>query len=446
MNNLKRILLFLAVVSFLGSCSNNSKSQVSPTKTFIPATIPSQYVNVTPSPSRNTSTVLASGGCIKPFPEFAYSGPNLNQGADAKIIAPSQPWQIETTLPFHESEGYFVSSIDTEATRSVNGHQEIWLIEHLFPTESRKREKNLFLIYYPESQEWKFISADIGTTGLFVQDLFVTSDGSIWGKIVWNSINPSLKEVPVLSKFDDDKQRFEFLNGVLKIPWAENNAPYFPWPEIIVDSRDIFWFFVQNDGLYRYDPVSQRTEKQASLPNLGITQATLSLDGSIYFEIYNEKVYSEESFFRIVDGMLFQFIPDTKEIITLKIPTEPWPIFSGMLVDSNARLWLGAIGYREQNGTWHLIHPNPKQYLAASAGDIYMAPPSLMLESSDGVLWYQKPLDDIRASGTAWYDPQTGDGCMFTNLATNIVEDSLRQLWLVGNGKLYKYVLKKGLP
>jgi hypothetical protein len=135
--------------------------------------------------------------------------------------------------------------------------------------------------------------------------------------------------------------------------------------------------------------------------------------------------------------MLYQFVPKSNEIVLIDIPDGTWPIFTGMLVDHRDRLWLGAIGYREPNSEWKLIHPDPQEYFR-HAGDIYWAPPSLMLESSNGILWYKKFLDDTRASGTAWYDPQTGDGCMFTNLAVNIIEDSEQQLWLVADGKLYK--------
>jgi hypothetical protein len=380
--------------------------------------------------------------CIKSFQEFAYFGPELNQGAEVKTILPFRPWQVEAIVPSQQFEGYFISSIDTEITRSIDGHQEIWVTEHLFATESGYSNKIVFVVYQPDSQKWETISADVEDAGLFVEKLFVTGDGSIWGQTVWDTIRgqPNHEKIPVLSKFNENTQRFEFAKGVLEIPWTQDDSTYFPWPKIVLDNNGIFWFLAKHDGLYRYDPAAQKTAKQANLSDLKVTQAALSPDGSIYFEIYSEKIYSKESFFRLSDGMLFQFIPKTKKVAPIDIPDEPWPVFSGMLVGHDSKLWLGAIGYREQNGNWHLIHPNPKQYFA-SAGDDYMAPPSLMLESSNGVLWYKKLLDDVRADGTAWYDPQTGDGCMFTNIAANIIEDSEQQLWLVAGGKLFKYQL-----
>lgn len=378
--------------------------------------------------------------CIKSFQEFAYLGSQLDSNTRVEMILPPSPWNIERIIPTEKVDGYFISYIDAEIARSINGHQEIWLIEHLYPIgSSQSNKKNLFLVYQPDSKKWETVSSAVGDINLFVQNLFVTSDGNIWGQVVWDTIrmSPNLENAPVLAKYNEDTKRFEFAKGVLEIPWKQDDSATFPWPEIVLDNHDVFWFFTRNDGLYRYDPSSQATEKRADLLNSNVTQTALSTDGSIYFEIYSEKIYSEESFFRLSDGMLLQFFPKTNEIVPLDIPDGRWPIFTGMLVDLGDRLWLGAIGYQEPNGEWKLIHPDPQEYFE-HAGDIYWAPPALMLESSNGILWYRKFLDDTRANGTAWYDPQTGEGCMFTNMAVNIIEDSEQQLWLVADGKLYK--------
>lgn len=408
----KALLIFLAFTMLSSSCASGSVIQVHPME------------------------------CIKSFHEFAYSGLEPSLDGEVKKIPPSPPWQIETTVPIHHVEGYVISSVDTEITRSIGRRQEIWIAETLFETAGYNN-KNVFVVYQPKSQKREFVLADIGDSGFFVENLFVTNDGSIWGKTVWDTIHgqPDLEKVPVLSKFNENTRRFEFAKGVLEIPWTLFTYNFSPWPEIVLDNNGVFWIFAKNDGIYRYDPATQRSEKEADLLGLNVTQVALSPDGSIYFEIFNEKIYSKESFFRLLDGMLFQFIPKTKEVVPLKIPDEPWPVFSGMLVDPMDRLWLGAISYREPDGEWKRIHPDPQEYFK-HAGDIYWATPTLMLESSDGVLWYRKFLDlDLRAEGTAWYDPQTGEGCMFTNIAANIIEDSERQLWMVADGKLFKYQL-----
>jgi hypothetical protein len=381
--------------------------------------------------------------CIRSFQEFAYSRPDLYPQID--IVLPSAPWEIEAKIPLQKIEDYRVAGSQVAASRSISGKLEIWLVQTLSPAnESNQQYTNNFLVYQTELQNWETVSAEIGDSGLFVEDIFVTSDGSVWGKTVWDITHErtDLEKAPVLSKFNESTRRFEFAKGVLEIPWTLFSYSSFPWPEIVLDNNGVFWIFAENDGIYRYDPVAQKTEKQADLLGLDVTQTALSPDGNIYFEVYSEKIYSQESFFRLLDGMLYRFIPETKEIASLKIPKEPWLVFSGMLVDHDNKLWLGAIGYREPDDNWHLIHPDPKNKFVG-AGDVYQAPPFLMLESSDGILWYKKMLGDVRADGTAWYDPRTGKGCMFTNIAANIIENSEQQLWMVADGKLLKYQLNR---
>jgi len=381
--------------------------------------------------------------CIKPFQAFAYSGPDLHQ--EREIVLPPHPWQVEATVPIWRIEGYSLSSVDVEITRWDGEGEEIWLAGNLYWMDltSGESSKNVFLIYKPELQKWEIVSADIGDSGLFVANLFVNSDRSVWGQTVWNILQdqpPAIEKIPTLSKFNENTRQFEFAKGAPEIPWQSFSYNSFPWPEIVLDKEGIFWLFVKNDGIYRYDPVAQRTERRASLSGLEVTDVALSPDGSIYFQVFRQEIYSKESFFRLIDGMLFRFLPTTGEIIPLDIPDQPWPIAGKILATHDGKLWLGAIGYREQDGNWRLIHPRPELFFV-SAGDIYMMPPTLILESSDGILWYRKSTDDARADGTAWYDPRTGKGCMFTNMDANIVEDSEQRLWMVADGKLFKYQL-----
>ncbi|RMG89127.1 MAG: hypothetical protein D6712_02330, partial [Chloroflexi bacterium] len=120
---------------------------------------------------------------------------------------------------------------------------------------------------------------------------------------------------------------------------------------------------------------------------------------------------------------------------------DDWPIFRGIAIDTQGTLWLGATGYRTADEQWHLLHPNPGLFLE-HAGELLWSPPHLMLASSDNRLWYIKAFDSTPAwEGTAWYDPETGEGCMFTNLPGYIVEDDHQRLWMIVNNTLYQYDL-----
>jgi hypothetical protein len=87
------------------------------------------------------------------------------------------------------------------------------------------------------------------------------------------------------------------------------------------------------------------------------------------------------------------------------------------------------------DGSWHLIHPYPEQAFD-HAGDYLWVPPSLLMESSDGKLWYNRYMDG-QGDGTAWYDPKTGEGCLFADYPSTLIEDSKQQLWMAAGGKLY---------
>lgn len=382
------------------------------------------------------------GRCVQSFQQFAFADPELEQGGQTPLLMPATPWEAEDTLPILP-EGYFSTDAEVVVHRFTEAGEEIWIRDHQISSSLSGSSKSEFYVYNLSAKRWTTISAKVDKTDFSVKQLFATRDGRIWGNITWDMTlteNQNAQSAPVLSQYNEKAQNFEPVNGVLEIPMRASYG-YYPWPEIVLDLEDQFWIFVKNDGLYRYDSKSQKTEKQVELPGESVIETALAPDGSLYYRVYDEQVFSPESFFRISDGMLFHFIPSTKEIIPLDLPKEKWPVFSGMQVVQKNQLWLGAIGYRETDGSWHLIHPDIQGYLENGAGDPYKAPPNLQFESSDGTLWYNKSLDDGRVDGTAWYNPETRKGCMITNVAANLIEDSQQRLWLVAGRTLFTLAL-----
>jgi hypothetical protein len=456
---LRRIQLFFVFVLLISGCSGRLTTEATSTATLFPPTPPTILLTKTSLPPTTPellptkvsrprvtiasadATAWAKSGCIKSFAEFALPSQESIRMPEPEIVFPLPPWQFEAEISHQQIDGFSIFSVSSEAARSIDGHQEIWLTERLMADDGEKSDRHIFLVYYPITKKTNIIPAAIGDTGTFVKDLFVMEDGSVWGKIVWDITDRAFKldKAPVLSKFNENTRRFEFAPGVLEIQlFHELTGDGSSWPIILLDTQGVFWILVDKDGLYRYDPFTRTTEKQTDLSTFSIFQAALAPDRSIYFETYDARRLYE----RLVEGSLFQFNPKTRSIVPLNIPVEPWPVFYGMLVDHKDRLWLGASGFREPVNQWYLIHPNPQE-IFKHLGDIFWAPPKLMLESSNGRLWYQKFLEgDTTGEGTAWYNPQTGEGCMFTNIAANIIEDSEQQLWLVADEKLYKYVIK----
>lgn len=99
-------------------------------------------------------------------------------------------------------------------------------------------------------------------------------------------------------------------------------------------------------------------------------------------------------------------------------------------------------GYLEHQNLWRFIDPKP-EFSWEMRGNPSWYPPELVFASSDGRLWYAEWNDmDYLGEGTAWYNPDTGEGELFTNVASFIVEDDDQRLWIVVDGILYAMQLE----
>jgi hypothetical protein len=333
-----------------------------------------------------------------------------------------------------------------EAIRSVNGHDEIWFGkktwqggywgDELFVDEYLRE----ILIYRPDEGKWdrSTILAGIENTDVYVDSLYITSDGSVWGGNRWNTRikEHPFDEVPVLSKYNDITRLFEYAPGILTVPIVENVLAYYDWPVILLDREDVFWIFVKDEAIFSYDTETNETKKHALIANIDVREAVLSTDGSIYFR--NPLIHPE-----IQEEDFFRFYPESGEIIPLKLPPESWP--SGPIsVDNAGNLWFGAIGHRSPEGSWHLLHPNPEGYIENLWKDPRWVTPHILLETTNGMLWFRKWSDGAGDEGMAWYDPRTMEGCWFTNevVFDSLLEDSQQNLWMLLDGNLYKYALE----
>jgi len=338
-------------------------------------------------------------------------------------------WNIKSAVP--SQKNYKPSSqSQVEIARMVNGHQEIWL-----------KVAAQFDVFTVNTQKWETISSSIENTALFVDKIFARGDGSIWGRITFSHLDQKpITNMPILGQFNENTRRFEIVENSPSIS-IDNTGNDYHWPEILIDSHDALWIVVEQEGIYRYNPDDRSTQKRAQLPkNFKVSQTVIGPNGTIYIEKYQ---WAGETRFRLPKNVLFQFAPESNQITPVSPPSEEWPFFSGMLIDSKGRLWLGSIGYQDPENNWHLIHSNPQKFFDVVDGGEYSylwSPPLLMLESSNGLLWYRRWLDtDGLAEGTAWYNPETKEGCLISNQQANIIEDTEHQLWLVANEKLFEH-------
>ena len=112
-----------------------------------------------------------------------------------------------------------------------------------------------------------------------------------------------------------------------------------------------------------------------------------------------------------------------------------------MYESQNGKLWFGSVGiYDLEKDSWNLLHPDV-DFAFKTAGHQGLYPPNISLESSDSVHWFHKLSEDM-FTGTAWYDPESGEGCMFTHISAIVRGDNQEQLWMSTGADLYRYALE----
>lgn len=394
-------------------------------------------------------TISTDMRCYGTFNEFAYV-PSESLSTD-DVLSPTRPWIVEGIFPEVLRGDYPVSGLGIEVmfARNNNGIMEIWMAR---PGRFLKEDIKSLIVYIPASNEWQHVPDTVVNTDVFISDIFLANDGTIWGLNTWEGDNTRPSKGPVLSEFNEQTQQFEFDLGSLEIPYT--NQQKFVNLEVILDHNNVFWFLIEQDGIYRYDPIMGTTAKQIDLHDISPLDSVLSKGGDIYFEDIsfdlftsisrtvdiNEFTYEEFVAtyppFGLYNDMIYQFVSNSGTLTTLDVPPESWPN-GDMYVTQTGHLWFGVNGYKDlEDGSWHLLHPDPNLYFEFG---FWTDSPSIILESSDGLLWFSYRTELYQ--GTAWYNPTVQEGCMFTNVNASIIEDIQGQLWMFANGTLFRYPL-----
>lgn len=359
--------------------------------------------------------VSASDPCIYSFDTFAF---HVTRRIDESLILPPSSWENEDFLSIIDGFDFNIERI--EIIREHENTQELWLIGQI-------DGQVVWLVHTLGTADVRFVPNEfvLDSRTYYIGDLYVSGSGTIWG-----FVHPRHNFVdgrplgttsrPILMFYDETAQQFKVREGTLELPTDT-------FPEIILDKQDVFWIVVKDQGIYKFDTVSGETTRVIEALDLEQPLAiTLATDTEIIFQV-------DEPY---VEG-LYQLHTDTGKLTSIAGPSEIWPAYKGIFMDQLERLWLGANGYRDTNGNWNLIHSNIDGYWETPT--IYIrSTPWIFQETSDGKLWFMNWWDGgIRHNGTAWYDPNTGEGCMFTNAPVNVVEDKERNVWFVAGGKLY---------
>jgi hypothetical protein len=375
--------------------------------------------------------------CMHSFEQFAYEGP---RDPEEPPQPPTQPWQAVDVENVPES--YHISHV--ELARQHIADTEIWLnagTDSAWPTEIYAPQifeysERIWIIYNLQTNEPEIISPKIQDDNLVVYKLFVDSTGALWGHIL-PTAEYEKTTFPILSVFNESTHQFELIEGMLEI-----STDYYHNIKIIPDTNSMFWILVSDDALYSVNTESLAFKNWIDFSDIEPRFAARAIDGTLYFST-NLGDPSSPGWASLSQETMYRFSPTIGELTQVTIPEE-WPIYRGLLSDHKGQLWLGSIGFRGIDGVWNLLHTDTDLFFRDTLMGGWLIP-TLILESSDGRLWYKNWWDGgIWWKGTAWYDPEKGEGCMFTNYYSSIVEDKNQRLWMVANGKLYKYDINSG--
>lgn len=371
--------------------------------------------------------------CVTTFENFAYRAPLLDREIMRQRHLPS--WNIEAELPLEQRFDLIALPV---ATRHINHQNEIWI--RYSPLVSQVSYDDIFLIYTVETQTWETISAEI-ETDVYVRDVWVDQAGNIWGKTFWIIGSDELitEEIPAFAQFDEEQRRFIFIEdlpviGNMLRGFYNNSA------KIVFDQKNDIWMFnIDGGNIYRYDLSTLSSEFILSLDEAVID--VVASKEYIYYRIYLLPL-DHNHLDRVIQNTLYRISIDTMILEKLDVPDE-WPIYEGLYIDLEDRLWLGATGYRNHDGSWHLIHTETSMFFdLVDNGQIsyVWGAARLIFQSSDGKMWFNRFLDTGGlVDGLAWYDPSTNEGCLITNQYTSIVEDANQQLWIVIDNVLYTH-------
>lgn len=375
-----------------------------------------------------SSNAPESSRCLPPVYEgFSYpvktDNENLSYPGLDKLVLPPNPWRIEAHLPeFPGITNWEARRLGVIQTRQVNDYFEIWI------QISRGLEEQEYLaVYRTDLKEWKIIPEQINT-------LFVDKNGSLWGDR--SGIGSAPFDSRTLSKFDEQTSTFTVVEEIQNLAsGVEKTGSYF-YNRVLLDNDGMFWILVPEDGIYRYNPSNREMKRFFDLPVI-FNDADIAADGTIYVLIYNQFIKDGNL---ATQSFLNFYIPGTGEAsgIALNALLEPYPYPFGILIDNKDRIWLDNIAYMSEDGVWYQIQRSPLfvSSVRETYGDYRYKRADVVLESSDGRLWFLHP-----NNGMIYLDPEKGEWCWFTTYQSNIVEDSDHNLWMIADNKLYRYTL-----
>ena len=403
-NNLHLLAIMIFGVLLSGACSINTET-----------------------PSQNNQDNAQKTQCIS-SQMFSYPIKQDEVVATPQIqpALPLSPWKQVISLPAFPVN---VQGIDiVQIAMHHNESDKIWVIRQLSSNEQSTPDHRQLLTYQPETEKWEMVIDQTQSSEFIPDVIFRSKDEKIWG--LKNGAQGS--NTPILSLYNEKKRTFEFVedsNGFLKgdfFGFSNHRPP-------LIDQNGVFWM-VRFDGLYSFDPIIYASQQYLidydEVDSYLSTSYAIAKNGNIFVLLENAKE-------------LIQFVQSDTKIDRIKVQLNlpksseiPDGVqANSIFIDSLDRIWVNDYGWMQQNGSWHQIISRFPGFFSVPNEIPYFhwELPLINLESSDGHLWFSS------SSGMVSLAPDKGEWCWFTTYQSNIVEDADNNLWMIADGKLYKY-------
>jgi len=406
-------LHYLIIGILAVSCANHSSSLYPVDE----ANISTPLTQETPVETTQSSNITLLDECIGTLNDFAFNFNYINNAPSSinkEYNFFSKEWQFVSQLPF-DGEYSIIGSGSSE-----NG-KEIWLYYNELRQDPRYGK---ILLFYPSSDKLIEIPRRLDNGNLYVSGIYISQEGLVWG--INSSLVPNIN-YPLISRLDREKNIFVlddlspavFVDEILNTPRIS---------KVMFSANNVVWFFVPDDGLYKYMLNTHELERSFSLPISLVHNSAIGSNGDIYF------TNSDEDNQRM---NIYRLSPEVSDIVIFT-EIDRWQNRHPLFVDRGSNLWLGPALVIAPDRSISILYPEGYQEeVVRSVGSSYHGSPVIITESSNGLIWLRK--NRMIDNGIAWYDPVTGNSCWFTDYFGNVVEDDSGNIWFEIDGGLFMY-------
>lgn len=373
-------------------------------------------------------------GCIPPPASIAFP-----------VYATRGPGSLPTPVPMSPE---FEPQLSDEQRQTFNSYAVVSLVarssDDIWIAAASDRP---VIRYQPSAQTVVTYTVKIDDKEVAPDGLLLSRDGTLWG------IDYGVHVPCFLSRYDVRSDRFVLVcdeNCIL----VKNDYDVVRAAE---DSRGDLWFVINTDSadspceprdtasetmpvsaVVRYNPSTNRAERMLT-EDRGFLYGDIAIasDDTVWLVV----VHRDDEPPR--DGLIYRYDPRTDELKNYGMPPDVSYTDIFLYFDRAERLWLDEMAWLEISasgqGTWYEVFHSPVfltdrigggewQYAWTGSFQTY--------ESSNGLFWFAS------GAGLVRLDPANGEWCLMTTLSSPIAEDDQGNLWLAGDGQIYKYRLR----